>query len=349
MAALFAESDDKNTPAVSAQGRNGARGVQGSMEVRIDGPFAQGVLGVIDPFFEQRAGVLGQSDQIGVFGIAISEATLGDPITPVVGTGVYGNSQSGHGVRGETQNGTAVQGTRFDSGAFGFLGGSDPKFGQDAGVFGQSKRQGVIGISSDDAGTGVYGFSEGEGADRGFGVRGETNNGIGVQGRSFAGGLAGKFVGNVEVDGNITLVSPGDVILADCAEDFELASGLPDAGPGSVMVLDRTGAVQPCSEPYDKCVVGVVSGAGSYRPAIVLNRGETQVERLPISLVGKVFCLVDATFGAIEVGDMLTTSSTPGHAMKAADPNKTYGAVIGKALGRFSEGKGLIPILVALQ
>jgi len=154
----------------------------------------------------------------------------------------------------------------------------------------------------------------------------------------------------VDIDGgSLTLTGGGDVILADCAEDFQLASDLPEAAPGSVMVLDATGAIRPCREPYDKCAVGVVSGAGPYRPAIVFDRVETSRGRLPISLVGKVCCMIDASFGAIEVGDLLTTSSTVGHAMKAADPTKAFGAVIGKALGGLSEGTGLIPILVALQ
>jgi len=65
--------------------------------------------------------------------------------------------------------------------------------------------------------------------------------------------------------------------------------------------------------------------------------------------MGKVFCKVDAQFGAIEVGDMLTTSSTSGHAMKASDQIKAFGSVIGKALKPFKKGQGLIPILIALQ
>jgi hypothetical protein len=35
--------------------------------------------------------------------------------------------------------------------------------------------------------------------------------------------------------------------------------------------------------------------------------------------------------------------------MKAEDPAKAFGAVIGKALGSIKQGLGLIPILVALQ
>jgi len=62
-----------------------------------------------------------------------------------------------------------------------------------------------------------------------------------------------------------------------------------------------------------------------------------------------VFCKADATGGPIEVGDLLTTSGTPGHAMKASDPLQAFGAVIGKAMGSLRDGKGLIPILVTLQ
>ena len=52
---------------------------------------------------------------------------------------------------------------------------------------------------------------------------------------------------------------------------------------------------------------------------------------------------------AIEIGDLLTTSPTPGHAMKADDPLKAFGTVIGKALRPLAAGQGLLPILIALQ
>jgi hypothetical protein len=35
--------------------------------------------------------------------------------------------------------------------------------------------------------------------------------------------------------------------------------------------------------------------------------------------------------------------------MKAIEPLKAFGAVIGKALRQLTEGQGLIPILIALQ
>ena len=60
-------------------------------------------------------------------------------------------------------------------------------------------------------------------------------------------------------------------------------------------------------------------------------------------------CKVDARYGSVAVGDLLTTSATPGHAMKADDPLKAFGTVIGKALRPLERGQGLIPILIALQ
>ena len=65
--------------------------------------------------------------------------------------------------------------------------------------------------------------------------------------------------------------------------------------------------------------------------------------------MGRAYCKVDAAYSAIEAGDLLTTSATPGHAMKASDPQRAFGAVIGKALRPLREGRGVIPILIAMQ
>ena len=88
------------------------------------------------------------------------------------------------------------------------------------------------------------------------------------------------------------------------------------------MVLNEAGALRQCDCAYDTKVAGVISGAGSYKPAIVLDRRRSSENRMPMALVGKVYCKVDAGYGAVRVGDMLTTSRTPGHAMKVQDPAK---------------------------
>lgn len=92
-----------------------------------------------------------------------------------------------------------------------------------------------------------------------------------------------------------------------------------------------------------------MSGAGGLRPGIVLGRQADARDRCPLALAGTVFCQADASNGPIGLGDLLTTSSTPGHAMRATDPVRAFGAVLGKALGELRTGRGLVPVLVALQ
>ncbi|QYO62133.1 hypothetical protein [Leptolyngbya sp. 7M] len=239
----------------------------------------------------------------------------------------------------------------------------------------------LVGTSADNLVAAV----SGEHQSNGFGVLGKSNSGVGVWGVSetyegmhaetkstetaaFAAynnnpdsgtaavfgekkgekGHAGFFVGNVYVSRN--LVVEGDVTLpnADFAEDFCVLEHQM-VEPGTVMVLCDNETLQPSNKPYDKRVAGVVSGAGTYKPAIILDRREETIERKPLALVGKVYCKVDASYAPIEVGDLLTTSATLGHAMKATDPSSAFGAVIGKALRALSNGQGTIPILIALQ
>jgi hypothetical protein len=175
-------------------------------------------------------------------------------------------------------------------------------------------------------------------APSGNAVVGISDNGTGVFGKGTK--FAGAFEGNVTVTGDIQLVN------GDLAEDFTIAAAV---DPGTVMVLDDHGRLKACNGAYDKRVVGVISGAGNYRPAIVLDRQECSSDRAAIALVGKAFCKVDATFGAIGIGDLLTTSPTPGHAMRAIDPVSAFGTVIGKALRSLESGRDLVPILIALQ
>ncbi len=150
------------------------------------------------------------------------------------------------------------------------------------------------------------------------------------------------FNGNVVVTGDIVLQN------ADCAEEFAIKD-LEMIEPGTVMVLGEEGSLCQSTEAYDKKVAGVVSGAGDLKPGLILDKQSESTNRMPIALMGKVYCKVDAQHAAIEVGDLLTTSPTPGHAMKATDPTKAFGTIIGKALRPLAAGKGLIPILVALQ
>lgn len=213
-------------------------------------------------------------------------------------------------------------------------------------VWGESETwMGVFGVTHSVTGaSGVYGVHLNGGCAT-VGVS-EGANGIGIFGKGAR--AAGRFEGHVEVTGNIDVA--GDIRLtnADCAEDFNIGTEQA-VEPGSVMVLGEDGALYPCREAADQRVVGVVSGAGDYKPGIVLDRQASSANRQPIALMGKVFCKVDAQYGAIRVGDLLTTSATQGHAMKCSDPARASGAVIGKAMRAQAAGTGLIPVLVAPQ
>lgn len=142
----------------------------------------------------------------------------------------------------------------------------------------------------------------------------------------------------------------GDIVLAnaDCAEDFEVVD-FDAATPGTVMVLDNAGHLCRCTQAYDRKVAGIVSGAGQLKPGIVLGRDSIAGRSRPIALAGRVNCQVDAQYSPVKVGDLLTTSSTPGHAMKVLDEHRAFGSVIGKALASLDAGHGVLPILVALQ
>jgi hypothetical protein len=155
--------------------------------------------------------------------------------------------------------------------------------------------------------------------------------------------LSGE-TGNINLTGDIRFSSN----LSDCAEEFDLAEAA-DAEPGAVMVLDDEGLLRTSTIAYDTRAVGVVSGAGAFRPGIILGREEGKSRRVSVAMIGKVFCRVDASYGPIRVGDFLTTSPTPAHAMKVLDPDRAIGAIVGKALAACASGRRLVPMLVTLQ
>lgn len=137
---------------------------------------------------------------------------------------------------------------------------------------------------------------------------------------------------------------------ADVSEPFAISEH-DELTEGSVVVIDKDipGKLKLSNRPYDCCVAGVVSGAGGIEPGLTLQqRGMIEDGRL-VALTGRVYALADASYGAIEPGDLLTTSATPGHAMKASDRSRAHGAVIGKAMTSLESGRGLILVLVNLQ
>lgn len=135
----------------------------------------------------------------------------------------------------------------------------------------------------------------------------------------------------------------------DVAEPFPLASqGIPK---GSVVVIDdeNPGQLKLSSEPYDQRVAGIVSGANGINPGITLSQQGALEGGQNVALSGRVYVLADAANGPIKPGDLLTSSTVPGHAMKVTDHAKAQGAILGKAMSRLPEGRGLVLVLVTLQ
>ncbi|HMV86205.1 MAG TPA: hypothetical protein PLD20_25410 [Blastocatellia bacterium] len=145
---------------------------------------------------------------------------------------------------------------------------------------------------------------------------------------------------------------------ADFAENFEINTESNNDAvnaqveAGMVVSIDPRdeGKLALSTQPYDRRVAGVVSGAGGVKPGMVMSQTGTLADgKQPVALSGRVYVWVDASQGAIEPGDLLTTSATLGHAMKATDAARAQGAIIGKAMTGLKEGKGLVLVLVTLQ
>lgn len=182
----------------------------------------------------------GQSTEAAVPGVKGENTVGGDGVVGtgrrgVVGEsetfqGVTGTSRDNAGIVGESQNFHAVFGISHSSNNGGVFGVNVSKDGKEQGfgvigigrigVTGESKTfQGVLGKSTDNAGVvgesakfhAVFGISHdvnnagvfGTNDNGGFGVIGVSEQGIGISGKG--GRLAGRFEGNVEVTGSLTV------------------------------------------------------------------------------------------------------------------------------------------------
>lgn len=241
---------------------------------------------------------------------------------PGTGIGVYGRSTTGNGVRG-TYTGL--------TGAY------------TAGVYGLNN-------ANDGNAFGVQGV-----AYTGVGIRGESTEGSGVQGvATTAGGYGGYFTNTA---GGVALRTSGKAQVssleilggADLVEGFD--AGAHTLEPGTVVVIDEvnSGQVRASRDPYDRKVAGVVSGAGGVQAGIRLGQEGVLDGETPIAMTGRVYVKCSSENGPIAAGDLLTTSSTRGLAMRATDQSRANGAVIGKAMSSLDARTGLVLVLVNLQ
>jgi hypothetical protein len=105
---------------------------------------------------------------------------------------------------------------------------------------------------------------------------------------------------------------------------------------GDVLALDpdSPGVLHRAASIADSSVVGVVVEPGDDSEAVVATFGVVSLN-------------ADAGYGSIRAGDLLVSSSTPGHAMRALE--LLPGTLLGKALEPLETGTGTIRVLVTLR
>jgi len=193
-----------------------------------------------------------------------------------------------------------------------------------------SLNYGVVGSSTTSGFAGVYGINN---AVRGYGVYGASTNGD-----------AGHFEGNVSVT-NRLIVSGLCGGVASCNEDLAEYMHARKADAGDVVEIADDGALVRTSAAYSARAVGVIST----NPSLILPAGDAEAANgRPLALSGIVPVKVTVENGAIRPGDLLVSSSTPGHAMRCNDIKRCYGAVIGKALSASDGKKSTVDMIVML-
>ena len=143
--------------------------------------------------------------------------------------------------------------------------------------------------------------------------------------------------GNLRVKGFIT----GGVGNPDYAENITVSDPTIEAADVVSMDPSHPDHVIKSSTPYDTTTLGVISTS----PGFVTNASEPDSDdttQRPLALSGRVPVKVTDENGAITPGDYLTSSSTPGYAMKATQP----GAVIGRAMASFNGHKGKVLLFI---
>jgi hypothetical protein len=152
----------------------------------------------------------------------------------------------------------------------------------------------------------------------------------------------------IKADGTITIAQNINAKYQDVAEWVPASQPM---AVGTVVVLNpqRSNEVMPSSAAYDTSVAGVVSD----RPGLLLGEGSDS--KAKIATTGRVKVRVDASRGAIHIGDLLVSSDKAGVAMRSEPIDiggvKIHrpGTLIGKALEPLQSGQGEILVLLSLQ
>ena len=335
---VYGQYDANNYGYVGANGcgvygKSSTYGVYGQYDANRFGVLGASAYGVFGQYNGSNYGYLG-GNGYGVVGAATSYGVYGQG--GVIGVwGYVSSADADTGVKGLAEGGGIDLGV-YGSGTYGVVG-----QGTSVGVYATNTTNGTYGYMGSSS-YGVYSFSPVNLAY--YGRTANANDTIMILEGLYYGDAKFRFMtdGNAYADGSWT--GGG----ADFAEMVRGEKG--DYEPGDVLVIsdeiDR--AVERSSEPYSTKVIGVVST----KPGFVAGGGDEPEGDVPVAVVGIVPCKVTGEGGLIKKGDLLTTSSAPGYAMKASPVDiggvKIYrpGTILGKAMEDFSGERGTILIYV---
>jgi hypothetical protein len=316
------------------------------------GSTGTGVEGVNQSATGTNFGVRGETQSTGVNSAGVYGAE-----SAATGTtfGVYGQSISNAGI-GVYGTEPSTTGTVY--GVYGTTAST-----QGNGVFGQATAStgsatGGHFSTFSNAGNGVWGSSDNS-AGIGIGVLGTASSATGVAGMFSNSGGGDLILGRTSAAVQFRVASTGNVTAAgtftgggaDFAELVDVSDTVDAYEPGDVLVVDPTSnrRFALSREAYSPLVAGIYST----KPGMLGSRTSMDASQLageiPMAVVGIVPTKVSTENGTIHRGDLLVASSTPGYAMKGTDRDRMLGAVIGKALEPFVEGKGVIEVLVTVR
>jgi hypothetical protein len=159
-----------------------------------------------------------------------------------------------------------------------------------------------------------------------------------------AGAAPGRLTLPVDEEGNVY----GRSFRSSASDLATMVEAAEAVEVGDVLVIDpdRPSLVGLARQAEDTAVFGIVAA----EPGLLLGAAEPSQPRgnpVPVALSGIAVCKADAGYGEIRPGDLLATSPTPGHAMRAGEPRP--GTILGKALEPLETGTGRIRVLVTIR
>lgn len=295
----------------------------------------------------------------GARGVDVIQAGVGPGVfaTSAGGNAVWGitSSISAAGVIGDNTFGEAVVGRNRGGNGVGAVVGRNDDAGYGVRGFNTKNGIGVLGQTGISGGTGVAGrFEQVNGASAGNQLE-SAGNGTGValhvsNTNAAATDLAifrkgAANVARIDSTGKGFFNNGTQVGGADVAELIPHVGRMPVAGDVVMIDVDNPMHYRVADEANSTAVAGVIAT----KPGVLMNAGVEDAGDAPaLALVGRVPVKVTDEAGSIRVGDLLVSSSTPGHAMKAPN-HPAPGTIVGKALQPHGSGSGTVEMLVMLR